>query len=100
MIRLQNQLNICASHQLVIHERIFENRTSILDTMLRQDAVTPVRHAADSLHAARPLRGAWIRFLVFFNVFTIIEMEALSEATTHLVPLLAVGVACKRILRH
>jgi hypothetical protein len=64
--------------------------------MLSENTMTPVAHAAYNLHAAASVRRARITFL---DLFTGLNMEALAEAPSHLVPLLTMGMTYDRLVR-
>ena len=72
-----------------------EIRTSILDTVLSENAVTPVAHATDGLHAACTIGWARVEPWVIEGVklaSKVYPVEALSEMTAHSVPCLSVRV--------
>ena len=63
--------------------------------------MAPVRHAAHSLHAARPIRRAHVGrrvFLLLGKPVVVASVEALLEATAHRVPVLAERVTCDGFL--
>ena len=63
--------------------------------------MAPVRHAAHSLHAARPIRRAHVGrrvFLLLGEPVVVASVETLLEATAHRVPVLAERVTCDGFL--
>ena len=76
--------------------------TGVLDTVLRQDTMTPVADAADSLHTTCPMRrsGVCHRVLLFLGEpLGRNTVEPLLKLPSHPVPLLAVRVADDRLVR-
>lgn len=65
-------------------------RTGILDTMLRQNTMTPVADTADGLNATSP-KGSWWIWRLHTVIFG--KLEALAEAYAHLVPRLPMRMA-------
>jgi hypothetical protein len=91
MIGLLNQFNVCIKLSEQIHGLCVEERTSILNAVLRKYTMTPVGDTPHSLHAATSMWGRsirWINFVAFSKV------EALFETTTHSMPFLTMGVTC------
>lgn len=60
--------------------------------MFREDAVTPVTHAANGLDTASPM---WWWGIRGFDTVTEIKMEALPKPPANLVPLFPVRMAWK-----
>lgn len=70
----------------------YQERTSILNTVLCQHAMAPVRDAAHSLDPARACRWPWVPQGVVLDFLAFPHMEALPEAPAHAVPRFTVRV--------
>lgn len=88
MVRFHDELTVYASLSVHVECRV-ESLTSILDTVLSEDAVTPVAHATNGLHAACPVSWARVeRWVIEYIELTseVHPVEALPEVTAHSVP--------------
>ena len=76
--------------------------TSILDTVLRQDAVAPIAHTAHNLCTTAPVRR-WVVcngvVLLLREPLPVPAVEPLLEVRAHLVPALAVRVTHDGLVR-
>ena len=92
MVGLLDQLNIC-TYESFNHIRCLsvEERTGILNAVLRQYTMAPVTDTPHSLHAALSMWGRSVRWIDFF-AFS--KVETLFETMSYFMPFLTMWVTC------
>ena len=101
MASLHDQLTVYIAHININTRtsRTYKSLTSVLDTVLRKDAMAPIAHAAHRLDGARAVRRARVQQPVIQHVALLAEVqpvEPLAEPLAHVVPRLAVRVLCSQ----